>query len=691
MKVDLAILNSDAINKYGYCFAVSALESAMNQRAITGVPMHLGHDMHRPVGWMIPFGLYFQPGLVRSIGRQLIIETEQDQKEILSAKKGYMSEILYEEIQEHEKPFLPHISELISDNHKYLNAGAFSVIDDKIVEKAFPHLVNSKDKDGLIPLSDLLKEFIYKSHGVFFHNKLPLCIYVHQYFRRSLSRHNNFHFIFLNELMSHIKNPEITVKISIDWDMLGYSPSYHDAHELEYWFGPKYKDDISSISPGLTKHSSNTEERLYHGISSTEFFWKENGEMHEFELEELKEDQSPTLIDSYGCRYIHSIYEKSKGKFIHFDGAIRSYNSELYFERINKKMTEFGRRSQYTKLFRVDGKLELKDWKSLTTNYLQGNPLIYEYFGLEKPAMTFLSNNQKSIKEKLVPYSMNKGDGIRMLVSYHKKNTQFSDSHIVTTHDLIEMGDGKKPVIEYDIIEVKKSLDRLGKTLILPENTLLISTKDFYWNIPCIFHGGDEPQQDVNITTEAIKAIISGLIKKKRNRIISFTLSWNHEDKEIRISILGHVVDLENWFSQSIPIPTNRQNLVDWLEKQKNYINSFKATNAFLPLVEDIVYFDGMLYIKREVVPPGLYEFEKGSEGINYKLTIPEDQMELVNAVRNSEITPAMAYLVKEKICSVTNKDYWVSPHSKILDEGVHTIVSEIQQMHLFWTDKPFL
>jgi hypothetical protein len=46
-------------------------------------------------------------------------------------------------------------------------------------------------------------------------------------------------------------------------------------------------------------------------------------------------------------------------------------------------MTEFGRRSNYTKLFRIDGKLTLSDWKSLTTNYLQGNPLIYEYFGIE--------------------------------------------------------------------------------------------------------------------------------------------------------------------------------------------------------------------------------------------------------------------------------------------------------------------
>ena len=48
-------------------------------------------------------------------------------------------------------------------------------------------------------------------------------------------------------------------------------------------------------------------------------------------------------------------------------------------------MTDFGRRSDYTKIFRIDGDLKLSDWKSLVTNYMQDNPLIYEYFDAEKP------------------------------------------------------------------------------------------------------------------------------------------------------------------------------------------------------------------------------------------------------------------------------------------------------------------
>ena len=140
-------------------------------------------------------------------------------------------------------------------------------------------------------------------------------------------------------------------------------------------------------------------------LTELEFFWKSNNELHEFELEEVKDDLAPTLTDTYGCRYIHSIYNKDNSEFQHFDGAIRSYSTELMSERRDSKMTEFGRKSDYTKLFRVDGKLSLSSWKSLVTNYLQGNPEIYEYFNLPKPSVKQVQpeENEKSPLEKVYP------------------------------------------------------------------------------------------------------------------------------------------------------------------------------------------------------------------------------------------------------------------------------------------------
>src|SRR6478609_3252052 len=101
MKTSLSVLNSDAINRYGDQFAVSALECAMWQRALTGTPVHVGHDMHKPVGWMIPFGLYFQPGLVRLLGKMYFPESEQEGRNIYTIRTNYLITLAQKEVEEH--------------------------------------------------------------------------------------------------------------------------------------------------------------------------------------------------------------------------------------------------------------------------------------------------------------------------------------------------------------------------------------------------------------------------------------------------------------------------------------------------------------------------------------------------------------------------------------------------------------
>src|SRR5690606_25429673 len=329
MYKSLSILNTDRVNKYGHLLAISAMEDMIWMKATEGVPMHLGHDMHRPVGAMIPFGLYFEPKLVRSLGLSLIPQNEKDSKQITDFKIYSHVKSIKDAVDKNNNKLYEQVKNYIESEFKYLETGTLSILNDRIVKRVFKELVDFQDKDGLIRLDDLNKNFTYKYQGVFFHNTLPLCIYSHSFFRRSLSRHNNFHFIFLDELMSMRNNENITIKISLDWDLIGYSPTFLESMEYEYWFGPKYTDDISNIQKGLTKHNCSEFERDYHGISTTEFFWKDNNELKEFELEELRENNAPTMEDFFGCRYMHSIYDTSKETFVHFDGAIRGYNSDL--------------------------------------------------------------------------------------------------------------------------------------------------------------------------------------------------------------------------------------------------------------------------------------------------------------------------------------------------------------------------
>lgn len=690
MLKSFSVLNSDHINKYGHMIILSALEDMIWMHSTDGgVPMHFGHDMHRPVGRMIPYGLYFIPGMVRTIGITLIPENDDESKGILEYKNYFNSKTISESLDKTKDLFLPLIKDAIVDKVYFLKCNTIAVENTDIVKRLFPELLSVLDRDGLIYIKDLKNHFTYKSQGVFIHNSRPLCIYAHNYFRRSLSRHNSLHYIFLDEMMKHDSNENVTIRLAIDWDLIGYAPDFLQTMEYEYWFGPKFNDDISKIAAGVTKHQASEFERKYYGISATEFVWKDNDELKEFEMEELRENEAPTIDDFYGCRYIHSIYDSTKSTFAHFDGAIRGYDTELYLERIGVKMTDFGRRSNYKKIFRIDGQLALQDWKSLILNYMQGNPLVYEYFDIAKPESPLEKNEPvKSLMETLVPCKLDKKDGLRMFVSYHCKNENFNNhTHAISRYDIVETAEGSHIALEYEIIEVKKALNRLGKSLYIDESTYFGTIKDKYWNIPCIFHSAENPAEDIAKTLESLRNIFMKLVERKSELIISFTISWNCEDKEVLISVAGNVEDLLSWLENNT-YPTTREELKQWIEIQREYLNSKYGSVSDLPDLAKLCQFDGVLYFKRKVVGP---EFElkpyEDEAGLNCTIKLPDNDLKY-KPIIDQEIIPTAAFIIEKSKCSKSGLPYIESQYSKFLDDDVRMIVEKISGLVFYWTDK---
>ncbi|MCG2973979.1 hypothetical protein KZ307_25465, partial [Escherichia coli] len=71
--------------------------------------------------------------------------------------------------------------------------------------------------------------------------------------------------------------------------------------ELEYWWGPHFNDDISSIPNGVTEHKASDRTRYFEGIDRTQIWWKSpetrlNSNVEDryrtFEIEELIENLS---------------------------------------------------------------------------------------------------------------------------------------------------------------------------------------------------------------------------------------------------------------------------------------------------------------------------------------------------------------------------------------------------------------
>src|SRR5688572_17552763 len=105
MQRELFVANSDALNRYRMIFTIGALERGIFDNALSGIPALIGHDIHRPMGWNIPFGLYFEPKLTRMVGEYLLPENEEDQREVFEAHHAAFTRRYQEECEPHLPEF----------------------------------------------------------------------------------------------------------------------------------------------------------------------------------------------------------------------------------------------------------------------------------------------------------------------------------------------------------------------------------------------------------------------------------------------------------------------------------------------------------------------------------------------------------------------------------------------------------
>ncbi|MBK9039203.1 MAG: hypothetical protein IPL83_08585 [Bdellovibrionales bacterium] len=50
-------------------------------------------------------------------------------------------------------------------------------------------------------------------------------------------------------------------------------------------------------------------------------------------------------------------------------------------ERLDKDISRSGRNTDYSKLWRLDGALDIESWKKAITHYYRDNPLVGDYLG----------------------------------------------------------------------------------------------------------------------------------------------------------------------------------------------------------------------------------------------------------------------------------------------------------------------
>jgi hypothetical protein len=301
---------------------------------------------------------------------------------------------------------------LTQDNFDYIQTIGIVATYPNIV-----HLINDKiytDKEELVEVSVLDKEFKKERFASGYYYSDKYMVMAHPYFRRRHYENNNFAPRFIDIFWGYDKD-NIQKYIAIDSDRVRINVDNCMYMEFDTWYGAKFKNTISDIEDGIVKLRPPLGlepfdiEFFFGNTYSLDIKWTSKNGIKVFQAEEFKADKSRIIKNGneyYPVKYLHAEFDSQTGTFRHFDGAIHFYTEEEYcqrrdndFNHNNKNNLQLKTLSQ--KLFKVNGQVTIDEWIELVSHYLQGDPLIFEYFEGKLP------DNILDTVEKLTTYRQN--------------------------------------------------------------------------------------------------------------------------------------------------------------------------------------------------------------------------------------------------------------------------------------------
>lgn len=659
-----------------------------------GTPSSIAHDIHRTVGWTRVNGMYLSHEKCYVLGKTGFPETDEEMQRIRFATEMAYNKRNIDALNQYGNELKNLLSGKISEDKKlqvsYCNMLTMGY--ENIVADVFPKLVKKIDTDdGLILVKDILAYFEYKGQGVFCEKHGKLAIMLHPLLRLSQSIYNDFDYRFIKLLMGVYKGGNDSVKVKIDLDRVGLAPSFLWTRNDDYWYIPEYDNNTDFIGKGLQKYQMPDSYAVFNQIDRTEYNWQtcKDG-LKQIEVEEVITEKAPTLPkETYACRYLHAMVNEQTGLFEHFDGAIRAYDTEKIYNRIGVPMDQAGHDTKYTKLFRMDNDIPILEWKRLVTQYLFGNPSVYNFLGVTPPKSVITIDEKPSNPlQKYVPYIINKGDGVRVYVSYHERRECEVERKFDTT-EIVDAKEGKTECMEFQAIEVAKAIWKEGGKLELTEGMKYVIVEDYTHNIPVIMHGDENLEQNMRVTLNGIKRLIKRHADRGDDDVYSFCLSWNMEDANVCLSFIGHSDDLHKWLKKSNVIPTNHHGFIDWIDRQSKLLKK-NGRDSEPPVGNELIKNDGVLYLQRRPVlkdVTSLGDYEQRSDGLYGKLVIDDKKKDLAELVLKGTIRPTPEFIAKGAKCIDTGEDYLKTPKSGIFDET--TYIPDCEMLGFMWTTNP--
>lgn len=594
MKQELGIFATDQVDLHGTCIPASELmgaeeraRHAAHERGFpSGNPMHIQHDLHRPIGWSQVLGHLIDGAMVRTIGLLNQVETDEEKADLAKLAAEFWQhhnhvgkESLRDELSERVAP-------ASLQGATYYRLEAYAVVRSGLAAELYPELFDLTselvDKDGLTDYRALVTRMRPLQPGVFLNQERGLVLFAHRFFRRSLSHLNKLNDYFLESFDVTAKESSLTPRLRLDPDLLGHAQTVLHLMEREYWHGPTFSDDVVSIAPGSSEHKASERVRFFEGVDKTHFWWKKPEARDQggtevgyrtFEVEELIENVSAGLLDErYGCRYAHAEFSPAVTAITHFDGAIRAYPAEAYLERIEKTIDRAGKHSEYTKLFRFDGSLPVQRWKRLLSDFYRGNPLIPEYLTGEgrefeteidpiAPVDTESTLTHNSAVEELCAFISLDHEEVDQTLVIQTQCSQFGEGLMIQA---AETGGG--------------AIDTFLRSKVDLANVATLCAIDSVLHLARISFGATAT------LLEEIRAIVDGLANGLAKdaadlalRKISVALSWPIDGLNVTLSLRGSPEDIETVLTSLLTVIDPLKTPSTWIEPLSAVIRRLSA------------------------------------------------------------------------------------------------------------------
>lgn len=689
---------TDGVNRKNHVFPLNTIVNLYRDSWKVVIPMNLGHDRTKPIGYTILAGVYMEPGKAYLTNKSVIMETKEEHKALNEMIKAYDYKIFCEEHKKELDTLIDELGDKLSEEFCVAPVGQAVAINDKnIVYRLFPEW-SEKIKDGLVDIRELDPVYTKDENGQKgvlvpgLYCKEGYLLFAHRFFRRSLSILNttNEEFFYSFEKLRDISS--IKLQIALDMDMIGLLGTEQLEMEYQYIRGPYFNDDLSCIPEGVTCYENEHYDNVFSNLLSTQFYWHIQDGKRIFECEELCDreniffDEEQTMF--WGCRYVHSMINPNTGLPNHLDGAIRIYNDAQILDRIDSKtdISKYGKNSEYIKLWRIDDDFSIVMWKEIISSFYRENALIGEYFGGMDEKYDRIRKEKRernSVAEKpnkFAHITLNKGDGIRIYFRYIDRFELIEDRDvdIYNKESFVVQGGKQEEALDAESITLFKYLKRKGINLQIP-NTTWIEFGDMIFNFPTFCC---KNLMVADIVIDSIKEFCETWVNNNDDRLLSFGFAVNLVDKAIHVSFAGHVNDFVNLF-ESIPKLSDVA-FEPWIETIYKKNNIFKEGKNY-PDKFHLIRSDAVCF-ERCIIHPNIIEkiwIKDGKVSAVFNIS-EEEQAELLQY----QITAAPVYKIIKSKCSKCGKTYSQCSCVKFIDENVFDVVEKADLLGLIWTNR---